>query len=58
MSEEPPNPFYMYDNADKEYLEENLRKITFEWSSYKNWTERAEKEIRYIKKKLEEKNGL
>ncbi len=57
MSEEPPNPFYMYDNADKEYLEENLRKITFEWSSYKNWTERAEKEIQYIKKKLEEKNA-
>jgi len=57
MSEEPPNPFYMYDNADKEYLEENLRKITFEWKSYDLWAKRAEEEIRYIQERLREKNA-
>ena len=56
MSEEPINPFYMYDNASKEYLEENLKRKTFEHQSYNLWAKKAEEEIRYIQERLREKN--
>jgi flagellar biosynthesis chaperone FliJ len=55
MSEEPINPYYMYDNATLEYLQENLLKKVKEASMYKKWYDRASEEIRYIEKKLEEK---
>ena len=55
MNEEPINPFYMYDNADEDYLKENLKKKMFEYRSYKKWTDEVEEEIQYIQKKLREK---
>ncbi len=55
MSEEPVNPFYMYDGADEDYLKDNLKSKTDEWRRYMNWAERAQDEIRYIQKKLSEK---
>ncbi len=55
MSEEPVNPFYMYDDADEEYLKDNLKSKTDEWRRYINWAERVGKEIAYIKNKLSEK---
>lgn len=55
MSEEPINPFYIYDNADEQYLKDNLKRTTAEWKRYKDWADRIEQEIRYIQKKLEEK---
>ncbi len=58
MSEKPINPFYMYDGATKEYLQDNLRRTTDEWRRYIKWAEDMEKEIHYIQKKLtENKNG-
>lgn len=57
MSEEPVNPFYMYDDADEEYLEDNLKSKTDEWRRYMNWADRAQDEIRYIQKRLSEKHG-
>ncbi len=50
MSEEPINPYYFYDNASDEDLEEKLKKKTFEFHSYAKWMLRAEEEINYIKK--------
>jgi len=55
MSEEPINPYYMYDNVDKKYLEDNLKSKTNEWKRYIDWAERVGKEIAYIKNKLSEK---
>jgi len=55
MSEEPVNPFYMYDGADEEYLKENLKRTTDEWRRYIKWAEDIGKEIQYINKKLREK---
>jgi len=55
MSEEPINPFYIYDNAEEDYLKENLKKKVFEFQSYNLWAKRVEEEIRYIQKKLREK---
>lgn len=57
MSEEPINPFYIYDDADKKYLKDSLRAKVAEWYRYDNWADRVAKEIDYIQKKLEEKNG-
>ena len=58
MSEEPPNPFYMYDNADRDYLEENLKRKTFEWKSYNLWARQTEEEIKYIKERLKEQQNV
>ncbi len=55
MREEPPNPFYMYDNTTIEYLKENLFRLMKQYQSYKKWTEVTEDEIHYIQKRLEEK---
>ena len=57
MSQEPPNPFYMYDNADKEYLNENLFRKTKEYTSYRKWMEEAMAEIQYIRDRLKEKQN-
>ncbi len=57
MSEEPPNPYYMYDDATTEYLEGNLFKRVKEATMYKEWYDRAKREIQYIEKKLEEKQN-
>jgi len=57
MSEEPINPFYMYDNATKEYLNDNLFRLMKQYQSYKKWTEQTEDEIQYIRERLREKNG-
>ncbi len=55
MSEEPPNPFYMYDNATDEYLNDNLFRLMKQYQSYKKWTEQTEDEIQYIRERLKEK---
>jgi len=57
MSEEPPNPFYMYDSATKEYLQDNLKRSTDEWRRYVKWAEKVEEEIHYIQNKLREQNA-
>jgi len=57
MSEEPPNPFYMYDSAKEDYLKENLKRTMDEWRTYKKWADHVEEEIQYIQHKLREKHG-
>ena len=57
MSEEPINPFYIYDNADKKYLEENLKRTTDEWRRYTKWAEKVAEEIHYISRRLRQKDG-
>ncbi len=52
MSEQPPNPFYMYDNAKEDYLKENLKRTMDEWRTYKKWADHVEEEIQYIQHKL------
>lgn len=54
MSEEPVNPFYMYDGADEKYLKDNLGTKIAEWKRYRDWAKRVEEEIDYIKYKLRE----
>jgi len=54
MSEEPINPFYMYDSAKEDYLKENLKRTMDEWRTYTKWAEHVEKEVRYIQNKLTE----
>ena len=57
MSEEPPNPFYMYDDAKEDYLKENLKRTMDEWRSYQNWADKVAEEIQYIKRRLREKHA-
>jgi len=57
MSEEPINPFYMYDNATKEYLNDNLFRKMKEYTSYRKWMEEVMAEIHYIRERLKEKRN-
>lgn len=57
MSEEPINPFYMYDNATKKYLNDNLFRKMKEYTSYRKWMEEVMKEIHYIRERLKEKRN-
>jgi len=57
MSEDPVNPFYMYDNADRKYLEKNLKRATDEWRRYTKWAETVSEEIQYISMRLRQIDG-
>lgn len=57
MSEEPINPYYMYDDADEKYLKKNLKRTTDEWRRYTKWAKDMAEEIHYIRKKLKKNTG-